>query len=139
MKLQGPDGRYLYGIVKVGPKGQIVIPKDARDHGINPGDRLVVGGERTASRYYEQKPECHDERLHGRGGGRMNAIEIRALTKRFKKSTAVDSLDLTVKEGELFFSAGRKRGGQDHDDPDALLSAAGPLPATRWYWEAYCL
>lgn len=46
MLLKGPDGRYLYGIVKVGPKGQIVIPKEARDqHGIKPGDQLVIGGD----------------------------------------------------------------------------------------------
>lgn len=31
------------GIAKVGEKGQIVIPKEARDmFGINPGDSLVV-------------------------------------------------------------------------------------------------
>jgi AbrB family looped-hinge helix DNA binding protein len=48
MKLNGPDGKCLYGIVKVGAKGQIVIPKEARDdHGIKPGDRLVVGGDES--------------------------------------------------------------------------------------------
>lgn len=46
MILQGPDGKCLYGMVKVGPKGQIVIPKEARDkHGIKPGDQLAVGGD----------------------------------------------------------------------------------------------
>lgn len=46
MTLKGPDGRYLYGIVKVGPKGQIVIPKEAREqHGIKPGDQLIIGGD----------------------------------------------------------------------------------------------
>jgi AbrB family looped-hinge helix DNA binding protein len=46
MELKGPDGKYLYGIVKVGTKGQIVIPKEARDrHGIKPGDQLAVGGD----------------------------------------------------------------------------------------------
>ncbi len=45
MKLQGPDGKCLYGFVKVGAKGQIVIPKEARDdYGIKPGDQLAVGG-----------------------------------------------------------------------------------------------
>jgi len=36
------NGKFV-GICKVGEKGQIVIPKDAREmFGINPGDSLVV-------------------------------------------------------------------------------------------------
>ena len=32
------DGKYIFGVVKVGDKGQIVIPKDARKvYGIEPG------------------------------------------------------------------------------------------------------
>ncbi len=39
-------GKYLFGTVKVGERGQIVIPKEARDKfGINPGDELMVLGE----------------------------------------------------------------------------------------------
>ena len=41
-----PRGKYLFGSVKVGERGQIVIPKDAREvFGIRPGDKLVVLGE----------------------------------------------------------------------------------------------
>ncbi|MEO3889686.1 AbrB/MazE/SpoVT family DNA-binding domain-containing protein [Nonomuraea sp. B5E05] len=41
--IEGPDGRYIVGTVKIGEKGQIVIPKDARDLlGIQPGDTLLV-------------------------------------------------------------------------------------------------
>ncbi|TDE26582.1 AbrB/MazE/SpoVT family DNA-binding domain-containing protein [Nonomuraea mesophila] len=41
--MEGPDGRYIVGTVKIGEKGQIVIPKDARDLlGIQPGDTLLV-------------------------------------------------------------------------------------------------
>lgn len=41
-----PRGRHLFGNVKVGERGQIVIPKEARDlFGIQPGDKLVVLGE----------------------------------------------------------------------------------------------
>ena len=41
-----PSGKHLFGTVKVGEKGQIVIPKDARDlFGIQPGDSLVVLGD----------------------------------------------------------------------------------------------
>ena len=37
------DGRYFMSAVKIGPKGQIVIPKEARDmFGLEPGDSLVL-------------------------------------------------------------------------------------------------
>ncbi|MBQ9463073.1 MAG: AbrB/MazE/SpoVT family DNA-binding domain-containing protein [Bacteroidales bacterium] len=40
------DGKYIFGVVKVGEKGQIVIPKDARKvYGINPGDALLLLGD----------------------------------------------------------------------------------------------
>jgi AbrB family looped-hinge helix DNA binding protein len=38
--------KHLFGTVKVGDRGQIVIPKEARDlFGIAPGDLLMVLGE----------------------------------------------------------------------------------------------
>ncbi|ACV23596.1 transcriptional repressor DicA [Slackia heliotrinireducens] len=41
-----PRGKHLFGSVKVGERGQIVIPKEAREvFGIRPGDKLVVLGE----------------------------------------------------------------------------------------------
>lgn len=41
-----PKGKHVFGTVKVGEKGQIVIPKDARKKfGINPGDTLLVLGD----------------------------------------------------------------------------------------------
>ena len=40
------NGKELYGICKVGEKGQIVIPKEARDtFGIKTGDSLIVLGD----------------------------------------------------------------------------------------------
>lgn len=40
------DGKYVFGIVKVGERGQIVIPKHAREvFNINPGDKLLVVGD----------------------------------------------------------------------------------------------
>ena len=40
------NGRHIFGTVKVGEKGQIVIPKEARDQfGIRPGDTLLVLGD----------------------------------------------------------------------------------------------
>ena len=44
--MQEKDGKYIFGVVKVGDKGQIVIPKDARQvYGIKPGDALVMLGD----------------------------------------------------------------------------------------------
>ena len=40
--MKHPEGKYAW-TVKVGEKGQFVIPKEARDvFGINPGDTLIV-------------------------------------------------------------------------------------------------
>ena len=39
-------GKYIFGVVKVGDKGQIVIPKDARKvYNISPGDALIMLGD----------------------------------------------------------------------------------------------
>ncbi|RLF94962.1 AbrB family transcriptional regulator [Thermococci archaeon] len=39
-------GKYIFGTVKVGERGQIVIPKEARDKfSIEPGDSLLVLGD----------------------------------------------------------------------------------------------
>ena len=40
------DGKFIFGVVKVGDKGQIVIPKDARKiYDIKPGDALMMLGD----------------------------------------------------------------------------------------------
>ncbi|ENK0839712.1 AbrB family transcriptional regulator [Clostridium sporogenes] len=40
------DGKYIFGTVKVGERGQIVIPKEAREKfNINAGDNLIVLGD----------------------------------------------------------------------------------------------
>lgn len=39
-------GKHIFGTVKVGERGQIVIPKEARElFNINPGDTLLVLGD----------------------------------------------------------------------------------------------
>lgn len=44
--MKGPDGKYIFGTVKVGEKGQIVIPKEAREvFDIKPGDTLLLLGD----------------------------------------------------------------------------------------------
>ena len=45
-KMQEKDGKFIFGVVKVGDKGQIVIPKDARKiYNIQPGDTLMMLGD----------------------------------------------------------------------------------------------
>ena len=41
-----PKGKHVFGTVKIGDKGQIVIPKEARQvFGLSPGDSLLVLGD----------------------------------------------------------------------------------------------
>lgn len=43
-----PKGKHIFGTVRVGERGQIVLPKQARDvFKIKPGDRLVVLGDES--------------------------------------------------------------------------------------------
>ena len=44
--MQENEGKYIFGVVKVGDKGQIVIPRDARKiYDIKPGDSLMLLGD----------------------------------------------------------------------------------------------
>ena len=44
--MQEKEGKYIFGVVKVGDKGQIVIPRDARKiYDIKPGDALMLLGD----------------------------------------------------------------------------------------------
>ncbi|MDN0189361.1 AbrB/MazE/SpoVT family DNA-binding domain-containing protein [Staphylococcus arlettae] len=44
--MTAPKGKHIFGTVKVGTKGQIVIPKEARDvFNIQPGDTLLMMGD----------------------------------------------------------------------------------------------
>ena len=46
--MKTPKGKHVFGTVTVGTKGQIVIPKKARDlFGITPGDTLLLLGDET--------------------------------------------------------------------------------------------
>lgn len=41
------QGKYIFGVVKVGDRGQIVIPKEAREiYGIKAGDSLLILGDK---------------------------------------------------------------------------------------------
>ena len=40
------EGKYIFGVCKIGEKGQIVIPKDARKlYNLGPGDTLLMLGD----------------------------------------------------------------------------------------------
>ena len=44
--MKAPKGKHIFGTVKVGERGQIVIPKEARDiFDIKPGDNLLLLGD----------------------------------------------------------------------------------------------
>ena len=44
--MEAKDGKYIFGVVKVSEKGQIVIPSDARKvYDIKPGDSLMLIGD----------------------------------------------------------------------------------------------
>ena len=44
--MQEQNGKYIFGVVKIGDKGQIVIPKDARKiYNLSSGDPLLVLGD----------------------------------------------------------------------------------------------
>ena len=44
--MEAENGKYIFGVVKVGERGQIVIPKEAREqYGIKAGDSLMVLGD----------------------------------------------------------------------------------------------
>ena len=55
-----PRGRHVFGTVKVGERGQIVIPKEARQfYDIRPGDTVLVLGS-GESGLVLSKPEVLD-------------------------------------------------------------------------------
>ena len=44
--MQEKDGKYLFGVVKISDKGQIVIPKEARKlYNLQAGDTLMLLGD----------------------------------------------------------------------------------------------
>ena len=56
------DGKYVFGIVKVGERGQVVIPKHARDvYDIKPGDKMLVVGDERGMAFAKMKglPSFH--------------------------------------------------------------------------------
>lgn len=56
-----PKGKHIFGTVRVGEKGQIVIPKDARKlFGITAGDTLLILGDEENG-LFVTKPDVMNE------------------------------------------------------------------------------
>lgn len=56
------EGNYVFGIVKVGERGQVVIPKHARSvYNIKAGDKLLVVGDEKGMAFAKMKslPKFH--------------------------------------------------------------------------------
>lgn len=46
--MQEKDEKYIFGVVKISEKGQIVIPRDARKvYDLKPGDALLLVGDKN--------------------------------------------------------------------------------------------
>ena len=46
--MQNKDGKYIFGVVKISEKGQIVIPRDARKvYNLKTGDALLLLGDES--------------------------------------------------------------------------------------------
>lgn len=46
--MQDKDGKYIFGVVKMSEKGQIVIPRDARKvYDLKAGDALLLVGDQN--------------------------------------------------------------------------------------------
>lgn len=46
--MQEKDGKYIFGVLKINEKGQIVIPKEARKiYNLQPGDALILMGDKN--------------------------------------------------------------------------------------------
>lgn len=45
--MEEKDEKFIFGVLKVGDKGQVVIPRDARkQYNIKPGDALLLLGDK---------------------------------------------------------------------------------------------
>lgn len=71
-------GKFLYGTVTVGERGQIVLPIEARKHfNIKPGDKLLVAGDLKKGLAIQKANIMKDVALKILGvmGGRAKRVE----------------------------------------------------------------
>ena len=66
--MEAENGKYIFGVVKVGERGQIVIPKEAREqYEIKAGDSLMVLGDQRGIALL--KPEVFQSIINQAMGG----------------------------------------------------------------------
>jgi AbrB family looped-hinge helix DNA binding protein len=66
--MEAENGKYIFGVMKVGERGQIVIPKEAREqYDIKAGDSLMVLGDQKGIAML--KTEVFQEILNQAMGG----------------------------------------------------------------------
>jgi len=99
-------GKHMFGIVKVGERGQIVIPQKARDlFNIKAGDSIMVLGDENGQfpGLAMVKNDIYMD-IVGKllGGVDMTAIQAIKLEKKYKGKTAVNKIDVSIEAGELF-------------------------------------
>jgi len=64
----GEQGKYIFGTAKVGERGQIVIPKEAREvMNIKPGDTLLILGDKAQGLFLANLNSEMLERMTGEG------------------------------------------------------------------------
>ena len=74
-----PKGPHIFGTAKVGDRGQIVIPKEARSFfGIEPGDTLLILGD-AENGLIVSKPEVLDEVAAQISREKLDANELRGM------------------------------------------------------------
>ena len=73
-----PSGKHIFGTAKVGEKGQIVIPKEARSlFHIAPGDTLLILGDEHKG-IIVSKPEVLSEAAQKVFGDKEDSKEVEA-------------------------------------------------------------
>ena len=69
------NGKYIFGVVKVGERGQVVIPKEAREqYQIKAGDSLMVLGDQRGIAML--KTEVFQEIINQAMGGLQNETTL---------------------------------------------------------------
>lgn len=94
-------------------KGQITLPKKCREvFGLNPGDAILVLGDEDKGMALVKLGGVIEDARNASGGKRNDSSTGKRADKRYKGKTAVNSLDITVKKGELFALLGVNGAGK---------------------------
>lgn len=152
--MAAPKGKHMFGVVKVGERGQIVIPKRARDiFQIQPGDSLLVLGDEEqglalvknevflamAERIFSSASPSEAEREFADEVRRAQEEKTDTGSGAGRAEQAVwqpDCSGSSVHDGKTRGNSGAswpKRRGKDHNCPDAQR-AYPPLRRGTPFW-----